>query len=446
MLYRNSNFLKIEDGLVYLVEAKGIKFLTAYPNDFNAAVVIENYLVINVKGVKFTLRFNSNYNALNAKVDLVNKLITLGNDISNNDLDFDSNNGGNNEDLSNYYNKTEVNNLLDNKVDSDGTKVLSDNNFTDAYQEKIDDLDNETVKINGNQTINDIKTFQVSPIVPSKSSAAANSPTELATEAQVFLKQNTLSGNGILSFASSTASYIAGTANQLLRRNAANTAYEFFTPTYTSNTGTVTSVNLSMPTEFSVANNPITTSGTIAITMSAGYSIPTTTNITQWNDAYSWGNHSSEGYYKLPSGGTTAQYLRGDGTLNTFPTIPTVNNGTLTLTTSADLTGSATFTANNASNVTFTVSLASTTSTNILNGATAYSWGNHASAGYASTSALTTGLDGKVNIEADKGLSSNDFETSYKTYLDTLPELPSVNGDYILRYTDGTFTWEVVTP
>ena len=59
-------------------------------------------------------------------------------------------------------------------------------------------------------------------------------------------------------------------------------------PTIT--TGTVESVGLSMPAAFSVANSPVTTSGTLTVT----------------------------------GAGTTSQYVRGDGTLNTFPTIPTV--------------------------------------------------------------------------------------------------------------------------
>ena len=59
-------------------------------------------------------------------------------------------------------------------------------------------------------------------------------------------------------------------------------------PTIT--TGTVESVGLSMPAAFSVASSPVTTSGTLTVT----------------------------------GAGTTAQYIRGDGTLNTFPTIPTV--------------------------------------------------------------------------------------------------------------------------
>ena len=50
--------------------------------------------------------------------------------------------------------------------------------------------------------------------------------------------------------------------------------------------GTVTSVGLSMPSAFSVANSPITSSGTLAVT----------------------------------GAGTTAQYIDGTGGLQTFPT------------------------------------------------------------------------------------------------------------------------------
>lgn len=55
-------------------------------------------------------------------------------------------------------------------------------------------------------------------------------------------------------------------------------------------TGTVTSVGLSMPAAFSVSGQPITTFGTISVS----------------------------------GAGSTAQYIRGDGSLATFPSIPTV--------------------------------------------------------------------------------------------------------------------------
>lgn len=50
--------------------------------------------------------------------------------------------------------------------------------------------------------------------------------------------------------------------------------------------GTVTSVGVSVPTGLSVSNTPVTGSGTIAITFTAGYSIPTTASQTNWDTAY----------------------------------------------------------------------------------------------------------------------------------------------------------------
>lgn len=60
--------------------------------------------------------------------------------------------------------------------------------------------------------------------------------------------------------------------------------------------GTVTSVGLSMPAGFSVANAPVISSGTITVTFAAGYGLPTTTQMGQWSTAYSWGDHASAGY------------------------------------------------------------------------------------------------------------------------------------------------------
>jgi hypothetical protein len=63
-----------------------------------------------------------------------------------------------------------------------------------------------------------------------------------------------------------------------------------------STTGTVTSVALSVPTGLSISGSPITSSGTLAITLTAGYSIPTTTSQANWDTAFGWGNHASAGY------------------------------------------------------------------------------------------------------------------------------------------------------
>ena len=50
--------------------------------------------------------------------------------------------------------------------------------------------------------------------------------------------------------------------------------------------GTVTSIGMSVPTGLTVAGSPITTTGTFAVTYSAGYAIPTTAKQTDWDTAY----------------------------------------------------------------------------------------------------------------------------------------------------------------
>jgi hypothetical protein len=72
-----------------------------------------------------------------------------------------------------------------------------------------------------------------------------------------------------------------GTTSQYLRGDGTLATF----PTITS--GTVTSVGLTMPSAFSVANSPVTSSGTLTVT----------------------------------GAGTTAQYIRGDGSLDTFPSL-----------------------------------------------------------------------------------------------------------------------------
>ena len=54
----------------------------------------------------------------------------------------------------------------------------------------------------------------------------------------------------------------------------------------TAGSGTVTSVAMTVPTGLSVSGSPITTSGTLALTLTAGYSIPTTSDQTNWGTAY----------------------------------------------------------------------------------------------------------------------------------------------------------------
>jgi hypothetical protein len=83
-------------------------------------------------------------------------------------------------------------------------------------------------------------------------------------------------------------------AISFLRMNADNTATALSAADFrtaigagtSSTVGTVTSVGLSTPTGLTVTGSPITTSGTLALSLTSGYVIPTTTEQTNWGTAY----------------------------------------------------------------------------------------------------------------------------------------------------------------
>lgn len=55
----------------------------------------------------------------------------------------------------------------------------------------------------------------------------------------------------------------------------------------------VTSVSMTVPTGLSISGSPITTTGTLALTLQGGYSIPTTANQILWDSAYARSNRNS---------------------------------------------------------------------------------------------------------------------------------------------------------
>lgn len=65
---------------------------------------------------------------------------------------------------------------------------------------------------------------------------------------------------------------------------------------YSTGSGSVTSVAMSVPTGFSISGSPITSSGTLSLRFASGYSLPTTAKQSNWDTAYGWGNHASAGY------------------------------------------------------------------------------------------------------------------------------------------------------
>lgn len=76
--------------------------------------------------------------------------------------------------------------------------------------------------------------------------------------------------------------------------------------------GTVTSVALSAPTGFDVSGSPVTASGTLALSFSTGYSLPTNTNQANWTTAFGWGDHATAGYEKELTAGANITIDRTD--------------------------------------------------------------------------------------------------------------------------------------
>lgn len=137
-------------------------------------------------------------------------------------------------------------------------------------------------------------------------------------------------------------------------------------------TGSVESVGLSMPTGFSVTGSPVTSSGTLAVGFATGYSLPPTSKQAQWDAAYSWGDHSQEGY-------ATQSWVNAKGYTTNTGTVTSVR---MTVPAGLTVTGSPITTSG-----TLAISLGTgysiPTTAKQSQWDTAYGWGNHADAGYA---------------------------------------------------------------
>jgi hypothetical protein len=161
-------------------------------------------------------------------------------------------------------------------------------------------------------------------------------------------------------------------------------------PSWTAASATgVTSVAMTTPTGLTVSGSPITSSGTLALSLATGYAIPTTTSQTNWDAAFTnritsttsplsiTSNALSLGTVPVASGGTgvtttptNGQILIGNGTGFTLATISpgtgvsiTNGGGSITINASArSWTDQPTVSANQ---TTFTLSYAPTASSKI---------------------------------------------------------------------------------
>ena len=124
--------------------------------------------------------------------------------------------------------------------------------------------------------------------------------------------------------------------------------------------GTVTSVDLSVPTGFSVSGNPITSSGTLSLGFASGYSLPTNVKQSNWDDAYTWvANFPTQT-------GNAGKFLTTDGSTLSWATNPlgTVTSVGLSSTTSGVTIGSSPITTSGT--ITLAIATASGTQQGLL--------------------------------------------------------------------------------
>lgn len=163
--------------------------------------------------------------------------------------------------------------------------------------------------------------------------------------------------------------------------------------------GSVTSVALNVPLGLQVTGSPITSNGTFNLNYASGYSLPTIESQDNWDLAYSWGNHNSQGYIKTETDPTIYSWAKASskpsyswseilgkplfhavatsGSYNDLSNKPTIPTKTSDLTNDSGYLTSFTET-----DPTVPSYVKAILSGDITNWNTAFSWGNHATAGY----------------------------------------------------------------
>ena len=230
--------------------------------------------------------------------------------------------------------------------------------------------------------------------------------------------------SSLVAGSAATATNVAGGgANQLVYNTAVGATSFVTAPTVASTflkwtgsafswdsagSGTVTSVAMSVPTGLTVTGSPITSSGTLAVALQSGYSIPTTASQANWDTAYSerlqWDGGSTNlvaATGRTSLGGTTVGQnfftLANPGAV-TFPRVNADN--TVSALSAADFrtaigagTGGGTVTSVGLSlPAEFTISNSPVTGSGTLTGAWANQTANYVFAGPAAGAAAAPGF------------------------------------------------------
>ena len=167
-------------------------------------------------------------------------------------------------------------------------------------------------------------------------------------------------------------------SGQVLKYN--GTGWVNGTETYV---GTVTSVAMSVPTGLSVSGSPITSSGTLAVTFTTGYSIPTTASQSNWDTAY------TNRITSLTTTGSSGSATLVSNVLN-IPTYTLAGLGGISLT---SLSASTPLSYNNTTGA-FSIQVANTSQSGYLSST---DWNTFNSKQNALTNPVTgTGVSGQV--------------------------------------------------
>jgi hypothetical protein len=153
---------------------------------------------------------------------------------------------------------------------------------------------------------------------------AASAFTKAGGASTEFLKADgSIDSNTYLTTGAAASTYVP--LSRTLTIN--GTAYDL-SANRTWSVGTVTSVDMTVPTGLTVTGNPITGAGTFALGLQSGYSIPTTANQSNWTTAYNRSIVSAAVNYGIAStslvltqqntGTITAGLIAGGATTNDF--------------------------------------------------------------------------------------------------------------------------------
>lgn len=167
-------------------------------------------------------------------------------------------------------------------------------------------------------------------------------------------------------------------------------------------TGSVRSVGMTVPTGFTISGSPITGSGTLALGIDSEHSLPLTSDVAKGVAAYNWGDHAAEGY-------ATRTWVQQQGYITGETYTGTVTRVAMTVPTGLTISGSPI-----TSSGTLALGIANDYSiprtADVRKGVTAFGWGNHADAGYATEewvngkgyatqSALTSAVSRIITLE-----------------------------------------------